>query len=75
MPRGWGGVIFFSILDLRSILRLEVRVGLVLRFLGVRVVESLDGFTNVVEHGKMHLAVVVVPVEVHSEVPAAFPFM
>ena len=74
MPRG-RCIIVLCLLELCSILGLEVRVWLVLRFLWMGMVEAFDGLTDIVEHGDVHFAVGIIPVEVHAEVPTAFPFM
>ena len=45
-----------------------MRVGLVLRFLWVIVMRTLEGVVDVSEHEEKDLSVVVVPVHIHSQV-------
>ena len=67
----WGRVVVGGELLGGAILGFDVLVRLVLGFAGPGVIEALEGFRDVVEHGDVDAAVVVVPVQIEAEVALA----
>ena len=50
-----------------------MRVGLILWLVGVFVAESGEGFCHITYHRQVHFAVVLVPIEIQTEVFYALP--
>jgi hypothetical protein len=48
-------------------------MGLVMRFVGVLMVKSCEGFFNVARHAEMDVPSFVVPIKGQAKVPGAFP--
>ncbi len=56
------------VLRLLSVVELDVRVWLMLRFVGCSVLKKREGLGDIVEHQDVDPAAVVVPVHVHAKV-------
>jgi hypothetical protein len=61
----------FSILRLCSVVGFDVRVWLMLWFVGCSVLQSRNGLGDVVEHRDVDPAAVIVPIHVHAKVTCA----
>ena len=69
----WEGVRILCILGFGAIDCFNMGAGLVLGFLGVLVVKTLEGFCNVGKHGEVEFPVGVVPMQVQSKVAFSLP--